>query len=124
VSDTTLVAGVLTRLDALTAKLGVGATEVWSIWLGSAWRPMVELVTFAGCMGVLIFGLLLLSARLRAKETYEPEDGAALVYCLAVVAGILTAVVLAVNLSDAIAYLIDPRLYALDQLKGLLGGTQ
>lgn len=133
--DSTLTAGLLERLDAVAQAAGVAANEVWSIWLATSWRPMVGLLPW-------LFAALVLAVASRkvfqrstaARERWEatPEshrswrddDAAAQWFALGVFLVVASCFVLFVASGiavDAIAYLLEPRLYALDQLRGLIG---
>lgn len=130
-NDSTQVVGplakeVLQRLDAVAAQMGVAANEVWSIWLATSWRPMLDTGS------TLVIGLLMVLSgcwALRKAYQYDREN----VYNdvrppmfgvpggFFALVGIIAFLIALTNLPDAITYLAEPRLYALDQLRGLVG---
>lgn len=115
--DTTLTQGLLTRLDAVTAQMGVAASEVWGIWIATSWRPMA-----GACFGLaLSFLAIVIGGRLIRLGIKKDDE---LIFLLGSVPFAVAAVAVLINLSnlpDAFAYLMEPRLYAIDQLRGLLG---
>lgn len=123
--DSTLAQGVLERIDLLAAKMGVGATELWSIWLATWWRPLLD----AAIPAVIAVPMLLASRWLWSRYLASGEDrygrqeewaggavftGVAGVICVTVAVGLA---------ATALPYAIDHRLYAIDQLAKLLGRT-
>jgi hypothetical protein len=120
--DSTLTTGLLTRLDAITNKMGVAATEVWSVWLATSWRPALNLAVL-GVVALVSFLLGTKSVRYALSDECsadeEPLFGMAGIILCAVC--LFTGIGFMVNFADAIVYLNEPRLYALDQLRGLVG---
>lgn len=130
-NDSTQVVGplareVLQRLDAVAAQMGVAANEVWSIWLATSWRLMLNTGS------TLVIGLLMVLGgcwALRKAYQFDREN----VYNdvrppmfgvpggFFALVGIIAFLIALTNLPDAITYLAEPRLYALDQLRGLVG---
>jgi len=116
--DTTLTQGLLARLDAVTATMGVAATEVWSIWLATAWMGAAQ-----SALGLTVAIPLGLWAYRTVDGLKHEYDGGPLSE-VAVAAGLVAAfvgLVSAIHLVGALPYLFEPRLYALDQLRGLVG---
>ena len=116
-NDSTLTGALLTRLDALTSTMGVAATEVWSIWLATSWRPMAGVVLglTLSLFAILLGGLLARWAVKKDDELFFFAGAAPFVI------GIVVVLINLTHLPDAMAYLAEPRLYALDQLRGLVG---
>lgn len=128
IADTTqtigpLAAEVLTRIDAVAAKMGVAAGEVWNIWIATSWRPAVG-VAIGFSVALLIALVAGLALRWAVKHENQNDD---LVGFLGVAScvGLIVAGIIVIfnvcNLPDAITYMAEPRLYALDQLRGLVG---
>lgn len=123
--DSTLAQGVLERLDAVTAKMGVAAGQLWDIWLATSWRPLLDAgIGLGGGLLLLLLGALGLRLTIRKVGDWE-DDATAPLGALSVIALLIGGIVLALNLfgslPDAIAYYRVPEVYALDQLRGLIG---
>jgi hypothetical protein len=118
--DTTLTQGLLERLDAVTAQMGVAATEVWSIWLATAWVPVAQDVV--GLVLALVVGRVAYKAHVKVSEDYgSAADFAVVLSAFVVMMAAIVAGVCTINLVGEAPYLFEPRLYALDQLRGLVG---
>lgn len=125
-NDSTLTGALLTRLDALTAKMGVAATEVWSVWTGTSWRPLSNTVSLF-VIGLLLVagGTVALKKAFKSNETAGYDDPRPVMFGVpggvAMLVGGIMALAALLDLANAIAYLVEPRLYALDQLRELVG---
>ncbi len=121
-TDTTLTNGLLTRLDALTAKMGVAATEIWNIWLATSWRPAlnygIALVIGLVALGV---GLKLVNSAIEKEKNLDDGAWPGVPGVLLTFMGVIFTAAALCNAADAIAYVIEPRLYAFDQLRRLIG---
>lgn len=117
-----LTVGLLSRLDAMTAKLGIGANALWSLWLATWWRPWLLIGALAALCLTAIIAAVFSWRRYEAsvkKNSYN--DGwmmpAIILSCTAV--GLFIGVV--ALCPDAISYSLNHQLYAVDQLRGLIG---
>lgn len=117
--DTTLAAGILTRLDVLAARMNVTTNQLWQLWVSTYWMAWIPVI-----VGVLVcvpLGIGVWKARQawKAADKYDKEDPLILVAFLSVFL-LIAAVVTLSKLTTAVAYTIEPRLYALEQLQKLL----
>lgn len=121
--DSTLAQGVLDRLDAVAATMGVAANRLWDIWLATSWRPMLN-------EGIMLLAVLVLFGWTvfafgwclpRAERTGEGEDAVMGSGLITAFIGMVVLVLVISNLGDAITYLRVPEVYALDQLRALVG---
>lgn len=122
-NDTTLTQGLLSRLDAVTAKMGVAASEVWNIWIATSWRPAVG-VAVGFAVALLIALVAGLALRWAVKHENQNDDLVGFLGVAGCVGLIVAGIIVIFNVShlpDALTYLAEPRLYALDQLRGMVG---
>lgn len=116
---------ILSRVDAVAAKLGVAATELWNIWLATSWTPLGK-VTMAMTITTL-FVLVLSAVTWHCAKRFAQTDGdgwlLAAVGCGfgAVFFCVILGLMLLTELPDAVIYWRFPELYALDQLRALIG---
>lgn len=92
VADTTWKSAILSRVDALTAKLGVTAEHLWGVLVRQA---IVQAVTDAILVGLLIVvGLVAYKAAVWAMGKVDDDDawGVLLFVSIAVVIGCIVAV--------------------------------
>lgn len=121
--DSTLAAGLLERLDAVAATMGVAATDLWGLWLATWWRSLIEPTAAMVTSGLMACGALRLWRHYRDEKRnhrYPDESWAAGSIVVGAVAVVL-ALAGVFALAEALPYVFEPRLYALDQLRGLLG---
>lgn len=119
-NDSILTQGLLSRLDVITSKMGVGATQLWDLWTATSWRALLGvgfLLLFAVISGVLS----VLTMRMAQRANSDAEDLLTLLFLAAAGVSIVCACAALLNASEAVAYIIEPRLYALDQLRELVG---
>ena len=118
--DTTLVSGILTRVDILANQLGVAAGDIWSIWLSLNYRPLMD------CLTLLVVSSMVMYPSYRiVKWAYEDEhnrEGYLILSSIAFFMAFLAALVAVVCLPDAIIYFRNPEAYALSQLAEMIGG--
>ena len=123
--DSTLAQGLLSRLDVLTAKLGIGAGALWSLWLHTWWRPWLDEVMLGTAFLVALVGTVWVVRRWIAAERKNVDGGAdpalAMGGTIGIGATFTLFVFVVLHLSDCIAYTVNHSLYALDQLRGLVG---
>lgn len=122
-NDTTLTQGLLSRLDAVTAKMGVAANEVWNIWVATSWRPAVG-VAVGFSVALLIALVAGFAVRWAVKHGDQNDDLVGFLGVAGCVGLIVAGIIVIFNVShlpDALTYLAEPRLYALDQLRGMVG---
>jgi heme/copper-type cytochrome/quinol oxidase subunit 2 len=117
---------LLVRLDLLTAKLGVGATHLWGVWLSTWWMVWVDFAIALVVGGIAAWGTVKLVKRANANaDTYN--DNAVIYMVSGVGCGFLALVcIMAVltMLSANIGYTVNHELYAIDQLQKLLHGGE
>lgn len=123
--DTTLATGVLTRLDAVAAKLGVAADQLWDLWVRTG-----PLLTWTDVGLTAIVGFMLYRLNRWLAKGYKAENGKGaygdetpwmIGAILTGVGAVLCGVATVVSIRYAIIVTVEPRLYAIDQLKELLG---
>lgn len=117
-SDTLFTQGVLSRLDAAAAKVGVAADQLWGLWLATWWRPLISTVL----SGVVFVVCLIVFRRLwkwAASANNDIDEITPLIFIAGTI-GVISLIAFGFSVSDSIAYSIDHRLYALDQLRQLI----
>jgi len=128
-----LTVGLLHRLDTLAAKAGIAGGHLWDLWMSTWWRPLIPVIV-AGillviCMPTFFKKVKLINMKVPHNNNpdymvEQPEEVMIPAIVAMVVCGLITIpamLVFLLQLPDAITYAFNHQLYAVDQLRQVIG---
>ena len=110
---------ILTRLDALTEKLGVAAQELFAIYVRQAPLEFADVVGVV--IGLAVVGLLFKYSLSRmAQEDQFDDSGWFMVVILSCIALLIFGVFVVAESTEAVKAVLNPEYYAITHLGQLL----
>lgn len=117
-----LTVGLLHRLDTLAAKAGIAGGQLWDLWLATWWRPMIPVV-ITGVLVLICLPLFFKNLKIANNRSNDDEIviSAGITSVICAIVGAVSLLILLLSLPDAMTYALNHQLYALDQLRQVIG---
>lgn len=114
-------AEVLTRLDAVAAKLGVGAEHLWEIFVRqSVTSGYVKLGTFLLVIAVFATTALVSHRKFFKATNKDVKDTLAMVFWVSMVLTCIASFVFSVQLNNIIPHIVNPEYFAWKEIQQIL----